>query len=30
LGIDFRAVIDDFNGRPQHILSSGEPIRELI
>jgi hypothetical protein len=30
LGIDYRATIADFAGRPQHILSSGEPIRELV
>jgi hypothetical protein len=30
LGIDYRATIDDFNGRPVQILSEGEPIRELI
>jgi hypothetical protein len=30
LGIDYRATIPDFTGRPVHILSDGEPIRELI
>lgn len=30
LDIDPRATIADFTGRPQHILSSGTPIRELI
>jgi len=30
LGIDPRATINDFTGRPQHILSSGEAIRELL
>jgi uncharacterized protein (DUF1501 family) len=30
LGIDYRATLDDFTGRPVHILSEGEPIRELI
>jgi len=30
LGIDYRATLVDFAGRPQHILSEGEPIRELI
>jgi uncharacterized protein (DUF1501 family) len=30
LGIDYRATIVDFAGRPQPILSAGEPIRELI
>jgi hypothetical protein len=30
LGIDPRTTIDDFAGRPQHILSGGEPIRELV
>jgi len=30
LGIDFRATLDDFAGRPQQILSAGEPISELI
>jgi hypothetical protein len=30
LGIDYRATINDFTGRPVHILSEGEPIRELI
>ncbi len=30
LGIDYKATIPDFSGRPQHILSTGEPIRELI
>lgn len=30
LGIDFRSTINDFAGRPQYILSGGEPIRELV
>jgi uncharacterized protein (DUF1501 family) len=30
LGIDHRAALVDFFGRPIHILSEGEPIRELI
>ncbi|HEX3724835.1 MAG TPA: DUF1501 domain-containing protein [Pirellulales bacterium] len=30
LGINPRATINDFTGRPVHILSEGEPIRELI
>ena len=30
LGIDYRATINDFTGRPVQILSEGEPIRELI
>jgi uncharacterized protein (DUF1501 family) len=30
LGIDWAATIDDFAGRPQHILSTGAPIRELV
>ncbi len=30
LGIDYRATINDFTGRPVHVLSEGEPIRELI
>ena len=30
LGIDYRATLPDFAGRPQHILSSGEAIRELV
>lgn len=30
LGIDYRATINDFTGRPVHILSGGEPIRELV
>ncbi|MEX0679690.1 MAG: DUF1501 domain-containing protein [Pirellulales bacterium] len=30
LGIDFRATINDYAGRPRHILSEGEPIGELI
>jgi hypothetical protein len=30
LGIDYRATINDFTGRPVSILSEGEPIRELI
>ena len=30
LGIDYRGTINDFTGRPVHILSDGEPIRELI
>jgi Protein of unknown function (DUF1501) len=30
LGIDYRATITDFAGRPQRILSEGEPIGELI
>jgi hypothetical protein len=30
LGIDYRASINDFTGRPVQILQDGEPIRELI
>jgi uncharacterized protein (DUF1501 family) len=30
LGIDHRAALVDFFGRPVHLLSEGEPIRELI
>jgi hypothetical protein len=30
LGIDYRGALNDFTGRPVHILSEGEPIRELI
>jgi hypothetical protein len=30
LGIDYRSTINDFTGRPVHVLSEGEPIRELI
>jgi hypothetical protein len=30
LGIDYRATINDFTGRPVQILPEGEPIRELI
>ncbi|QDU92275.1 DUF1501 domain-containing protein [Lignipirellula cremea] len=30
LGINHRDAILDYNGRPQHILPFGEPIRELI
>jgi hypothetical protein len=30
LGIDYRSAINDFTGRPVHVLSEGEPIRELI
>jgi hypothetical protein len=30
LGIDYRATINDFTGRPVHILGEGEPIRELV
>ena len=30
LGIDQHAVINDYTGRPQHLLPFGEPIRELI
>jgi hypothetical protein len=30
LGIDHRAALVDFFGRPIPILSEGEPIRELI
>jgi hypothetical protein len=30
LGIDHRAALADFSGRPVHILPSGEPIDELI
>ena len=30
LGIDQNATIDDHTGRPQHLLPSGTPIRELI
>jgi uncharacterized protein (DUF1501 family) len=30
LGIDPRATLVDFFGRPVHLLSEGEPIRELL
>ena len=30
LGVDTREMIADFNGRPQHILTDREPIRELL
>jgi hypothetical protein len=30
LGVDYRATINDFAGRPQHILSAGELIGELV
>ena len=30
LGIDQNATIDDHTGRPQFLLPSGEPIRELV
>lgn len=30
LGIDHRAALTDFFGRPVHLLSEGEPIKELI
>jgi hypothetical protein len=30
LGIDYRGTLNDFTGRPVHVLSEGEPIRELI
>lgn len=30
LGINYHDAIVDYNGRPQHILPFGEPIRELI
>lgn len=30
LGIDYRATISDFTGRPVPILSDADPIRELI
>jgi hypothetical protein len=30
LGIDHRAKLADFFGCPVHLLSEGEPIRELI
>jgi len=30
LGIDCRATIDDFSGRPVPILATGKAIRELI
>ena len=30
LGIDYRAELHDFTGRPVPILAEGEPIRELI
>jgi hypothetical protein len=30
LGVDYRSTITDFAGRPQHILSEGEPIGELL
>ena len=30
LGIDTGVMLPDFNGRPQHILSDREAIRELV
>ena len=30
LGVDTKEMIADFNGRPQHILTNREPIRELL
>src|SRR5262249_50995915 len=30
LGIDRRAQLTDFNGRPQYLLDDPEPVRELI
>lgn len=30
LGIDHTAALNDYTGRPVHILNQGEPIRELI
>jgi hypothetical protein len=30
LGIDQNATINDFSGRPQHLLPFGKPIRELL
>jgi hypothetical protein len=31
LGIDYgRVTIDDFNGRPTHIINHGKPIQELV
>ena len=30
LGIDYRQTFNDYTGRPIHILSEGEPIRELV
>ena len=30
LGIDQNAAINDYTGRPQHILPFGKPIRELL
>ena len=30
LGIDDSRTFTDFSGRPIHILSAGEPIRELL
>ena len=30
LGIDYAAMVPDFNGRPVPLIPSGEPIRELL
>jgi hypothetical protein len=30
LGIDLRAQLTDFNGRPQNLLDDREPIRGLL
>ena len=30
LGVDTREMLTDFSGRPQHILTDREPIRELM
>lgn len=30
LGVDFRATLKDFSGRPVYILGSGRPIPELV
>ncbi len=30
LGVDVNVKLPDFNGRPQHLLSDREPIRELL
>jgi hypothetical protein len=30
LGIDPATTLTDTNGRPQHLVGAGEPIRELV
>src|SRR5205823_13875065 len=30
LGIDTRAQLTDFNGRPQNLLNDRDPVRELV